>query len=91
MATQVWGTVLGAFIHYVVMISIVNSHRDILLDNNGNYMWSGVTYQSLSNKVTYNEFASTDSRPPLGHSQKICTPLGSHMFLFRVVWPLARA
>jgi hypothetical protein len=50
--TQVWGTVFGAFINYVVMISIVNQHRDLLLNSNGNYAWSGATFQSLNNQAT---------------------------------------
>jgi hypothetical protein len=50
--TQVWGTVFGAFINYVVMISIVNEHRDLLLNSNGNYAWSGASFQSLNNQAT---------------------------------------
>lgn len=50
--TQVWGTVFGAFINYVVMISIVNQHRDLLLNSNGTYAWSGAHFQSLNNQAT---------------------------------------
>ncbi len=50
--TQVWGTVLGAFINYVVMISIVDSHRDLLTDTNGNYAWSGQIFQSLNTQAS---------------------------------------
>lgn len=50
--TQIWGTVFGAFINYVVMISIVNEHRDLLLNSNGNYAWSGASFQSLNNQAT---------------------------------------
>ena len=50
--TQVWGTVLGAFINYVVMISIVNTHRDLLTGTNGNYAWSGQLFQSLQTQAT---------------------------------------
>ena len=46
--TQVWGTVFGAFINYVVMISIVNSHRDLLTETNGTYAWSGQFFQALN-------------------------------------------
>ncbi|KII87915.1 hypothetical protein PLICRDRAFT_176672 [Plicaturopsis crispa FD-325 SS-3] len=47
-ATQVYGTVLGAIINYVVMISIVDAQRDILLDPVGTNVWSGQTVQSLN-------------------------------------------
>ena len=50
--TQVWGTIFGAFINYAVMISIVASRRDLLLDPNGSYAWSGQTFQSLNNQAT---------------------------------------
>lgn len=50
--TQVWGTVFGAFINYAVMISIVNNHRDILVDSNGSSTWSGQSYQSLNTQAT---------------------------------------
>jgi hypothetical protein len=50
--TQIWGTVFGAFINYVVMISIVNQHRDLLLNSNGTYAWSGAYFQSLNNQAT---------------------------------------
>lgn len=50
--TQVWGTVFGAFMNYVVMISIVNQHRDLLVESNGNYAWSGAHFQSLNNQAT---------------------------------------
>ncbi|WWC69095.1 uncharacterized protein I206_103031 [Kwoniella pini CBS 10737] len=51
--TQVYGTVLGAFINYVVMISIVNSHRDLLTDSNsGSSVWSPAYFQSLNTSAT---------------------------------------
>ncbi|PWN54029.1 OPT superfamily oligopeptide transporter [Violaceomyces palustris] len=46
--TQVGGTVLGAFINYAVMTSIVSQKRDLLLSNNGSYAWSGQTFQALN-------------------------------------------
>ncbi|KAF8610390.1 oligopeptide transporter [Ceratobasidium sp. AG-I] len=47
-ATQVWGTLLGAFINYAVMASITSSRREILLDPIGTNVWSGATVQSLN-------------------------------------------
>lgn len=51
-ATQVYGTVTGAFVSYGVMRAVVDSKRDILLDPNGNYAWSGQGYQSSNNQAT---------------------------------------
>lgn len=46
--TQVWGTILGAAINYVVMVSIVNAQRTILVDPNGTNVWSGQVVQLLN-------------------------------------------
>lgn len=46
--TQIYGTVFGAFINYVVMISIVNGNRDLLINSNGDSSWSGATIQSYN-------------------------------------------
>lgn len=46
--TQIYGTILGGFINYAVMISIVNSNRELLVDGNGNSSWSGATMQSYN-------------------------------------------
>lgn len=51
--TQIYGTVLGGFINYAVMISIVASNKELLADSDGNSSWSGATIQS------YNTNAST--------------------------------
>ncbi|KAI6040850.1 OPT oligopeptide transporter protein-domain-containing protein, partial [Pisolithus marmoratus] len=52
--TQVWGTILGAAINYVVMVSVVNAQRSILVNPNGNNIWSGQLVQSLnSDAVTW--------------------------------------
>ncbi|ODN75285.1 hypothetical protein L202_06468 [Cryptococcus amylolentus CBS 6039] len=50
--TQVYGTVFGAFINYVVMISVVNSHRELLQDTNGSSVWSGQYFQSQSTQAS---------------------------------------
>jgi OPT oligopeptide transporter protein len=50
--TQIYGTVLGGFINYVVMISIVNSNRALLVDTNGNSAWSGATIQAYNTNAT---------------------------------------
>ncbi|KAI8974273.1 OPT oligopeptide transporter protein-domain-containing protein [Trametes punicea] len=46
--TQVWGTILGAAVNYVVMVSVVDAQREILLDPRGTNIWSGQYPQSLN-------------------------------------------
>ena len=50
--TQVYGTLLGGFISYAVMTSIVNSNRELLTDSDGNSSWSGATLQSYNTSAT---------------------------------------
>jgi hypothetical protein len=50
--TQIWGTILGGFINYAVMISIVGSNRALLKDGDGNSSWSGATMQSYNTNAT---------------------------------------
>ncbi|KAF8635447.1 hypothetical protein AX15_000427 [Amanita polypyramis BW_CC] len=52
--TQVWGTLLGVAINYVVMVSIVTAQREVLLEPEGTNVWSGQYVQALnSNAVTW--------------------------------------
>ena len=51
--TQIYGTLLGGFINYAIMISIVAGNKDVLANTNGDSSWSGATIQS------YNTNAST--------------------------------
>ncbi|KAF3055189.1 Glutathione transporter 1 [Daldinia childiae] len=50
-ATQIYGTLLGAGLNYAVMTIIVNSQREILLDPQGNNIWSGSIVQSLNSQA----------------------------------------
>ena len=50
--TQIYGTVLGGFVNYAVMISIVSSNRELLTDGNGTSSWSGATIQSYNTNAT---------------------------------------
>lgn len=50
--TQIYGTILGGFINYAVMISIVNNNRELLVDSNGSSSWSGATMQSYNTNAT---------------------------------------
>jgi hypothetical protein len=47
-----WGTILGGFINYVVMISIVAGNREVLADSNGTSSWSGATMQAYNTNAT---------------------------------------
>jgi len=50
--TQIYGTVLGGFVNYAVMISIVAGNRELLTDSNGDSSWSGATIQSYNTNAT---------------------------------------
>jgi hypothetical protein len=50
--TQVYGTVLGGFVNYAVMISIVTGNRELLTETDGNSSWSGATIQSYNTNAT---------------------------------------
>jgi len=50
--TQVYGTVIGGFLNYAVMISIVKNNREVLTDSNGNAAWSGATMQGYNTNAT---------------------------------------
>lgn len=50
--TQIYGTVLGGFINYVVMISIVSGNKELLADRNGNSSWSGAAIQSYNTNAS---------------------------------------
>lgn len=67
--TQLYGTVLGGFVNYAIMISIVSSNRALLTDGNGNSSWSGAGIQS------YNTNAASWALAP--YIYKIGTPYGA--------------
>lgn len=50
--TQVYGTVLGGFINYAVMISIVNGNRELLVNGNGDSSWSGAQIQAFNTNAS---------------------------------------
>ncbi|KAK3685233.1 OPT oligopeptide transporter [Podospora appendiculata] len=50
--TQIYGTVLGGFINYAVMTSIIKGNRELLTDGNGNASWSGATMQSYNTSAS---------------------------------------
>jgi hypothetical protein len=44
--TQIYGTVLGGFTNYAVMMLIVAGNRALLVNGNGNSSWSGANVQA---------------------------------------------
>lgn len=50
--TQIYGTILGGFVNYAVMISIVAGNRELLIDGDGNAAWSGATVQAYNTNAT---------------------------------------
>ncbi|KAH6632556.1 OPT oligopeptide transporter [Chaetomium tenue] len=50
--TQIYGTILGGFVSYAVMISIVGGNRDLLAHTDGNSSWSGATAQAYNTNAT---------------------------------------
>ncbi|CEO58551.1 Putative Oligopeptide transporter 3 [Penicillium brasilianum] len=50
--TQMYGTILGAFVNYAVMISIVSGNKELLTSGNGNSAWSGATLQAYNTNAT---------------------------------------
>ncbi|CAH0019924.1 unnamed protein product [Clonostachys rhizophaga] len=49
--TQIYGTLLGAALNYVVMTTVVTNQREILLDPIGNSVWSGSTLQGFNSQA----------------------------------------
>ncbi|CAG8264003.1 unnamed protein product [Penicillium salamii] len=49
--TQIYGTLLGAALNYVVMTIIVTNERDVLLDPVGTNVWSGSSLQSMNSQA----------------------------------------
>jgi len=50
--TQIYSTLLGGALNYVIMVVITNNQREILLDPIGNNVWSGGTVQSINTSST---------------------------------------
>jgi len=49
--TQIYGTLLGAGLNYVVMTVVVTNKREILLDPEGNNVWSGSNIQNFNTQA----------------------------------------
>ncbi|KAK4221288.1 OPT oligopeptide transporter [Podospora fimiseda] len=50
--TQIYGTILGGFVNFAVMTSIVKNNRHLLVETDGNSSWSGANIQSYNTNAT---------------------------------------
>ncbi|KAI0068493.1 OPT superfamily oligopeptide transporter [Artomyces pyxidatus] len=48
---QMWGTIIGCIINYVVMISVTTAQAKLLTDPVGSNVWSGQVVQSLNSQA----------------------------------------
>lgn len=48
---QMMGTVFGAILNYILMTSITNNQREVLLSIEGTNIWSGQVIQSFNSNV----------------------------------------
>lgn len=95
--TQIYGTLLGAGLNYVVMTTIVTNKREILLDPVGNSVWSGSTLQSMNTQaITWalaKQFYGTRYKlVPLGLVAGLALPI-IHWIITKIVprtkqWPI---
>lgn len=46
--TQIYGTLLGGFISYAIMMSIISRNKALLVNGNGNASWSGANVQAYN-------------------------------------------
>lgn len=46
--TQIYGTMLGGFVSYAIVISIVTRNKALLVNGNGNASWSGANIQAYN-------------------------------------------
>jgi hypothetical protein len=49
--TQMYGIVLGGFINYAVLSSIISANKELLVQGNGNSSWSGANMQGFNTKA----------------------------------------
>ncbi|KAI6019141.1 OPT oligopeptide transporter protein-domain-containing protein [Pisolithus marmoratus] len=96
-AAQVIGTLFGAIINFVLMNSIVNNRRDILLSVQGSNVWSGQQVQQYNSQAIAwgglsNELFSIGSRyhwVPLSYVIGLFVPIP--FWLVHRYWPKFRA
>lgn len=76
--TQIYATLLGAGLNYAVMTVIVTSKRAILLDPEGNNVWSGSQMQNLNSQAVTWALARQvyNPNPRGGGNSYVIVPLG---------------
>jgi len=92
---QMAGTVVGAILNYVMMLSIINAQRDALLSIAGTRLWSGQNAQSYnSNAIAWGALApqmfgahSTYKMVPISLAIGLFLPLP--FYLCYRIWPKA--
>jgi OPT family oligopeptide transporter len=71
---QMVGTIIGAIFNYIMMVSIVDNQRDILLSIEGTNIWSGQNVQQYNSQaIAWGALAS--------HMCKLKTPFDSGLLL----------
>jgi len=71
---QVSGTIVGALLNYVIMQTVVNNEREILLSNEGTRVWSGQQIQSFNaNAILWGALGKEIYGP---HGPYFIVPLG---------------
>ncbi|KAI6039134.1 OPT oligopeptide transporter protein-domain-containing protein [Pisolithus marmoratus] len=96
-AAQVIGTLFGAVVNFVLMNSIINNRRDILLSVQGSNVWSGQQVQQYNSQAIAwgglsNELFSISSRyhwVPLSYVIGLFVPIP--FWLVHRYWPKLRA
>ncbi|KAL0058232.1 hypothetical protein AAF712_015099 [Marasmius tenuissimus] len=71
--TQLWGTIIGVAVNYIVMITVVESQREVLIDPIGTNVWSGQAVQSLNSAAVTWSLAKELYGP---HGPYLIVPLG---------------
>ena len=92
--TQLWATLFGSIINYVVMTLIVSTQRETLLDEQGDHVWTGIAMQNVNTQAV----SWSLSRQLFGvQSQYVWIPLGIILgtipttiqwLIYRVSYPL---
>ncbi|KAI0333608.1 OPT oligopeptide transporter [Cubamyces sp. BRFM 1775] len=86
---QILGTVVGAILNYIMMVTIIDSNRDALLSISGTRLWSGQNAQSYnSNAISWGGLAPEMFGPhAVYHMVPICLAIGVFLPLpFIAAW-----
>ncbi|KAI0345292.1 OPT oligopeptide transporter [Trametopsis cervina] len=92
---QILGTIVGAILNYIMMLSIINNNRDALLSISGTRLWSGQNAQGYnSNAISWGALAPQMFGPgapyhmvPVSLAIGVVLPLP--FYLAYRIWPKA--